>query len=105
MVHAFWPIPHGLLGMAAKRATGVPLVTTFFGVELTWLESELSLLRPILRRIVRASDAVTVISSYTAAKLRAAVGAVNAAIIPFGATVPALPPVAEAPMTPPARER
>ena len=95
IVHAFWPIPHGLLGMAAKRATGVPLVTTFFGVELTWLESDLSLLRPILRRIVRASDAVTVISSYTAGKLRAAVGAVNAAIIPFGATVPALPPVPE----------
>jgi hypothetical protein len=36
-VHAFWPLPHGLLGLAAKRAGGIPLVSTFFGVELTWV--------------------------------------------------------------------
>jgi glycosyltransferase involved in cell wall biosynthesis len=100
-VHAFWPLPHGLIGLAAKRASGVPLVSTFFGVELTWMEKELPFLSPILRRIVRGSDAVTAISTYTADRLRRQVPGADPAIIPFGATVE---PVAElpAPRTDPA---
>jgi glycosyltransferase involved in cell wall biosynthesis len=86
-VHAFWPLPHGLIGLAAKRASGVPLVSTFFGVELTWMEKELPFLSPILKRIVRGSDAVTAISTYTADRLRRQVPGADPAIIPFGATV------------------
>jgi glycosyltransferase involved in cell wall biosynthesis len=86
-IHAFWPLPHGLIGLAAKRASGVPLVSTFFGVELTWMEKELPFLSPVLRRIVRGSDAVTAISSYTAERLRRQVPGADPAIIPFGATV------------------
>ena len=63
VVHAFWPLPQGLLGLAAKRASGLPLVSTFFGVELTWMERQFPFLAPLLRRIVRRSDAVTAISS------------------------------------------
>src|SRR5690606_32281988 len=88
VVHAFWPLPHGLLGLAAKRAAGIPLVSTFFGVELTWMESQLPFLRPTLRWIARRSDAVTVISSYTAAQLRRSVPEADSVVIPFGATVP-----------------
>jgi glycosyltransferase involved in cell wall biosynthesis len=85
-VHAFWPIPHGLLGIAAQAAGGVPLVTTFFGVELTWLERDMAPLRPVLRWIVRRSDAVTAISTYTANRLREASGsALVPDVIPFGA--------------------
>jgi len=87
LLHAFWPLPHGLLGLAAKRASGVPLVCTFFGVELTWMESDLPFLGPVLRRIVRGSDGVTVISSYTGERLRKLVPGADPAIIPFGATV------------------
>lgn len=87
VIHAFWPIPHGLLGLAARRAGGVPLVSTFFGVELTWMESQLPFVRPLLRRIVRGSDAVTVISSYTGEQLRRSVPDAHAVVIPFGATV------------------
>jgi glycosyltransferase involved in cell wall biosynthesis len=86
-IHAFWPLPHGLIGLAAKRASGVPLVSTFFGVELTWMEGQLPFLAPVLRRIVRGSDAVTAISTYTADRLRRAVPGVEPAIVPFGATV------------------
>jgi glycosyltransferase involved in cell wall biosynthesis len=87
-VHAFWPIPHGVLGIAAKKAGRIPLVSTFFGVELTWLESDLAPLRPVLKWIVRNSDAVTAISSYTAARLRSATGSsVTPDIVPFSATV------------------
>ena len=101
LLHAFWPLPHGLLGLAAKRASGVPLVSTFFGVELTWMESDLPFLAPVLRAIVRGSDAVTVISSYTAERLRRQVPGVRSTIIPFGATVE---PPAELPDALPAGE-
>jgi glycosyltransferase involved in cell wall biosynthesis len=87
LVHAFWPVPHGAIGAAAKRASGVPLISTFFGVELTWLESQSSFLRPVLRGIVRASDAVTVISTYTGERLRASVPDARPVVIPFGAAV------------------
>src|SRR5690606_20697236 len=48
-IHAFWPLPHGLLGLFARRVSGVPLVVTFFGVELTWMERQLPFLAPLLR--------------------------------------------------------
>jgi glycosyltransferase involved in cell wall biosynthesis len=95
LVHAFWPIPHGLLGLAARRAGGIPLVSTFFGVELTWMESQLPFVRPLLRGIVRGSDAVTVISSYTGEQLRRSVPDAHAVVIPFGATVEAPAEVGE----------
>ncbi|HEU0051840.1 MAG TPA: glycosyltransferase family 4 protein, partial [Longimicrobium sp.] len=93
-IHAFWPIPQGILGLAAKRASGLPLVSTFFGVELTWMEKQFPFLAPLLRRIVRGSDAVTAISTYTAGRLKTQVPGVEPAIIPFGAAVdaPAAPP-------------
>ncbi len=87
VVHAFWPLPHGVLGLAAKAVAGVPLVLTFFGVELTWMETHLRFLRPVLRGIVRRSDAVTAISSYTAERLRNALPACRPIILPFGASV------------------
>ncbi|HEX5724561.1 MAG TPA: glycosyltransferase [Longimicrobiaceae bacterium] len=92
LVHAFWPLPQGLLGLAAKRAAKVPLVSTFFGVELTWMERQWPFLAPLLRRIVRGSDAVTAISTYTAERLQRQVPGVEPAVIPFGAAVDA-PPV------------
>ena len=94
VIHAFWPIPQGLLGLHAKRKSGLPLVSTFFGVELTWMERQFPFLAPLLRRIVRGSDAVTAISTYTAARLAQQVPGVDPAIIPFGAAVdaPAEPP-------------
>jgi len=94
VLHAFWPIPQGVLGLHAKRKTGLPLVSTFFGVELTWMERQFPFLAPLLRRIVRGSDAVTAISRYTAGRLEMQVPGVRPAIIPFGAAVdaPAHPP-------------
>jgi glycosyltransferase involved in cell wall biosynthesis len=87
VVHAFWPLPHGLLGLAARRASGVPLVSTFFGVELTWLRSQLPLLSPVVRSIIRRSDAVTVISSHTASEVARVAPGTAVRTIPFGATV------------------
>jgi glycosyltransferase involved in cell wall biosynthesis len=95
VLHDFWPVPHALPALAARAATGVPVVSTFFGVELTWVRSQLRALRPLVRWIARRSDAVTVISSHTAALLREIAPEVEAAVIPFGAAVdPGVPPAA-----------
>jgi glycosyltransferase involved in cell wall biosynthesis len=58
------------------------------------MERQFPFLAPLLRRIVRGSDAVTAISSYTAGRLARQVPGVRPAIIPFGAAVdaPAEPP-------------
>jgi glycosyltransferase involved in cell wall biosynthesis len=87
LIHAFWPIPHAAQGLVAKWASGVPLVSTFFGVELSWMRSDFPVLGPVLRRIVRGSDAVTAISSHTAAELRRLVPGADPVLIPFGAAV------------------
>jgi glycosyltransferase involved in cell wall biosynthesis len=94
VLHAFWPIPQGVLGLWAKRRSGLPLVSTFFGVELTWMEKQFPFLAPLLRRMVRGSDAVTAISTYTAERLARQVPGADAVIVPFGAAVdaPAEPP-------------
>lgn len=70
VVHVHWPMPHALLGFAARRAAGVPVVCSFHGVELTWTRSDLRPLTPLLRWIVRSADAVTANSSYTAEMIR-----------------------------------
>jgi glycosyltransferase involved in cell wall biosynthesis len=89
VIHAFWPLPQGVLGLWASRRSGLPLVSTFFGVELTWMEKQFPFLAPLLRRIVRGSAAVTAISRYTAERLRRQVPGADPVIIPFGAAVDA----------------
>lgn len=87
LVHAFWPLPHGLFGLAARRFSGVPLVSTFFGVELTWVRKQLPFLAPLVRAIIRRSDAVTVISRHTAAEVHALAPGIAVRTIPFGAAI------------------
>lgn len=85
VVHAFWPIPHGLFAIAAKRASRAALVSTFFSSELNWTGPARGVFGPLLRSIVRASDAVTVISSHTAERLREHVPGAQSVTVPFGA--------------------
>lgn len=70
-VHVHWPMPHALLGFAARFAAGVPVICTFHGVELTWTLRQLRPLTPLLRWIIRRADAVTANSTYTADMIRA----------------------------------
>lgn len=86
LVHVHWPIPHGLMGFAARRAGGIPLVSTFHGVELTWVTRRMRFLIPVLRAMIRSSDAVTANSTYTAGLIRELHDR-PVERIPFGATV------------------
>lgn len=85
VVHVFWPIPHGIFGVAARSGSRAALVSTFFSAELMWRGALRKLFAPILRRVVAASDAVTVISTYTGQRLREYVPDVTTVTIPFGA--------------------
>jgi glycosyltransferase involved in cell wall biosynthesis len=89
LVHAFWPLPHSVLGLAAGRAAGIPLVSTFFGVELTWALGGLPGGRTALKQLIRRSTAVTAISTYTAGLIRRIDPEADPVIIPFGAAVEA----------------
>jgi glycosyltransferase involved in cell wall biosynthesis len=92
IVHVHWPLPHALLGLAAQRAARVPLVCSFYGVELTWARRFWPF-RLFLRRMIRRADAVTAISTYTAGLIRQ-IHERRVELIPFGATVdPGITPV------------
>jgi glycosyltransferase involved in cell wall biosynthesis len=87
-VHVHWPLPHALFGWAARRSASIPLVCSFYGVELTFARtSRLPLLRPFLRRAIRTADAVTAISTYTVGLVRSVYDR-PVDLIPFGATIP-----------------
>jgi glycosyltransferase involved in cell wall biosynthesis len=71
VVHVHWPVPHMLFGWMARRATPgrMPLVSTWYGVELRWVQSSLPWLRGFVRWALRLSDTVVAISSYTAREI------------------------------------
>jgi glycosyltransferase involved in cell wall biosynthesis len=100
LVHVHWPLPQALFGWAARRVAGIPLVCSFYGVELTFARrSRLPLLVPFLRRAIRTADAVTAISTYTSGLVRGLHDR-PVDVIPFGATVPipaAIPPRSPSP--------
>lgn len=85
VVHAFWPIPHGIFGVAARNASRAALVSTFFSAELNWKGITRQIFAPVLKNIVESSDAITVISSYTGRRLREFAPNVETVTIPFGA--------------------
>lgn len=85
VAHAFWPIPHGIFGKAARNSSNAALVSTFFSAELNWKGPARKVFGPIIRDIVTNSDAVTVISSFTGQRLREYVPNVETVTIPFGA--------------------
>lgn len=99
VLHVHWPVPHALFGLAGRAAAGVPLVCSFYSVELTWVRRKMPWLRPFVRRVIRTSDAVTAISSSTEAMVRELWDR-PVARIPFGATVEPEAPAHPAPPPP-----
>jgi glycosyltransferase involved in cell wall biosynthesis len=96
IVHVHWPMPMALLGWAARRARPMPMVTTFYGIELRWVQSRLPFLRWLVRWAARSSAQAVAISTYTARELQRFVD-VPVEVIPYTAEL--------APRRPPTRER
>ena len=84
IIHVHWPVPHVLFGWLARKASGrqTRLVTSWYGVELRWVQSSLPWLRGFVRWALRTSDAVVAISSYTAREI-ARFANVHVRVIPY----------------------
>ena len=82
VVHVHWPVPHALLGWVVRRACGARMVTSWYGVELRWVQGSLPWLRPFVRWALAASDQVVAISSYTAREI-AELSDVQPRVIPY----------------------
>lgn len=87
IVHVHWPMPMALLGWAARRGRAMPMVTTFYGIELRWVQSRLPFLKWLVRWAARASAQAVAISSYTARELRKLIN-VPIEVIPYTAELP-----------------
>ena len=70
VIHVHWPVPLALWGWAARRARNVPVVLTFYGIELRWVKRSLRFLRGFVRWSLRRADRVVAISSETAREIR-----------------------------------
>ncbi|MBC7894422.1 MAG: glycosyltransferase family 4 protein [Cytophagaceae bacterium] len=94
IIHVHWPMPMALLGWAARRARRTPMVTTFYGIELRWVQSRLPFLRWLIRWAARASAQAVAISTYTARELRKFAD-VPIEVIPYTAELapPSSPPL------------
>lgn len=87
VVHVHWPMPMALLGWAARRGHAMPMVTTFYGIELRWVQSRLPFLKWLVRWAASASAQAVAISTYTARELTKLVD-VPVEVIPYTAELP-----------------
>ncbi|MEO6445266.1 MAG: glycosyltransferase family 4 protein [Gemmatimonadaceae bacterium] len=69
IVHAHWWFPGGLVGVGVARVAGLPLITTMHGTDVRLARAR-SYARPLFRRVMRASSAVTTVSEWLAAEVR-----------------------------------
>ena len=86
-VHVHWPLPHALFGWVAQRFYGLPVVTTFYGVELRWVKRSMPLLKGFLAWSARMSHRVVAISNYTAKEIRE-LADVPVEVIPYTISLP-----------------
>jgi glycosyltransferase involved in cell wall biosynthesis len=90
LLHAHWPFPHGIWAYAAKRALGIPYVTTLHGAELL-LGRKFGFVSHFLRHSLRHASGIVCNSRFTAGAVRQ-LGDFEPRVIPFGCTIEAAPP-------------
>ncbi len=86
IIHVHWPMPHALFAAVAQASSGghSAIVSSYYSVELKWIERRLPWLVPFLRWTIESADEVTAISTATGrAVQRYAERSVR--IIPFAA--------------------
>ena len=88
VVHVHWPVPHALFGnlVRASSAGTTAVVSSFYSVEIRWIENRLSWAVPFLRWSIETADAVTAISSATGAAVGCYTGR-QVPVIPFSAAI------------------
>jgi glycosyltransferase involved in cell wall biosynthesis len=89
VVHAHWWFPAGLLALAG--GSGKPLVTTMHGSDVR-LARKVSVVHPLMRAVLRRSQAVTAVSSWLADEARAMAPAARIVVAPMPADTAAFAP-------------
>ena len=88
LIHVHWPFPHFIFGWWAKKLTGLPVISEFYGVELRWVQTKMRKMLPFMRWVIKSSDQVVAISSHTRNEVNKIVPGTEAEIIPYGSPVP-----------------
>ncbi|MGH7563210.1 MAG: glycosyltransferase family 4 protein, partial [Gemmatimonadota bacterium] len=96
-VHVHWAVPHGVHGLAAARAVGAPLITTFYGAEIRWAERRFPPGKAFLRWYARRSHLVAISESTRRMLAPYADGPIE--VIPYGVPLPeqGIAPAADGP--------
>ncbi len=89
LAHVHWPMPHALFGAAMRRASGgrTAVLSSFYSVELNWVNHRMPWLRPFLEWTIRSADGVTAISTPTADAVQRVVDR-PVTVIPYAAPLP-----------------
>ncbi|HSQ42194.1 MAG TPA: glycosyltransferase family 4 protein [Fibrobacteraceae bacterium] len=85
VLHVHWPFPHGLIAWPMQRLFHIPVLLNFYGAELLLVRK-----RPwvahVLTFLIRRSDGVLAISSFTATTVQK-ICPCKIDLIPFGTTL------------------
>lgn len=90
VIHVHWPFPHGLMGQAARLASGAPMIAMSHGAEFA-LARRKKWVRPFLRQSLRAADIRIANSSDTARNVREYTDGMPCLVLPYGTTVRSVP--------------
>ena len=84
VIHAHWWFPSGVIGSWVSRLSHRPLVTTLHGTDVR-MARNVAVSRPLFRHVLRQSAAVTTVSSWLSAEVRAVLPSVTPSIAPMPA--------------------
>jgi glycosyltransferase involved in cell wall biosynthesis len=84
VIHAHWWFPSGVIGSWLSRMSHRPLVTTLHGTDVR-LTRKAAISRPLFRHVMEHSSAVTTVSSWLGAEVKAILPSVTPWIAPMPA--------------------
>ena len=84
LLHAHWWYPAGLVAVPVAVRAGLPLVTTLHGTDLR-IARDIAPARPLFRRVLRRSSAVTTVSRWMAAEIERLAPGTRAMVAPMPA--------------------
>jgi glycosyltransferase involved in cell wall biosynthesis len=84
VIHAHWWFPSGVIGSWLSSMSHRPLVTTLHGTDVR-LARTVAFSRPMFRRVLQHSSAVTTVSSWLGAEVKAMIPSITPAIAPMPA--------------------
>ena len=65
VIHVHWVVPHFWFGFLARLVSKASIVSTFYSVELRWVKTKVSILKPFLKWSIKSSNKVIAISQHT----------------------------------------